>query len=81
MMYKSHVSKKKQEAFKNRETVKQFLARGGQIEKVEEGVSGKRKRANKKNKIDAQALLDKAMGTPQEKEVINFLKSQGIEVE
>jgi hypothetical protein len=80
-MYKSHLSKEQEAKLKNRETVEQFLARGGQIEKVEEGVSGKRRRANKKNKIDAQALLDKAIGTPQEKEVIAFLKSQGIEVE
>ena len=78
-MFKSHVSKKQEQAFENRETVEQFLARGGKIDKVAEGVSGKRKA--RKPKLDAQALLDKAMGTPQEQEVINFLKSQGIEVE
>jgi hypothetical protein len=81
MMFKSNVNKKQEESFKKRETVEQFLARGGQIEKIEEGVSGKQKRTAKSNKVDAQALLDKAIGTPQEQEVINFLKSQGIEVE
>lgn len=78
-MFKSHVSKKQEQAFENRETVEQFLARGGEIQRVAEGISGKRKA--KTPKLDAQALLNAAMGTPQEQEVINFLKSQGIEVE
>lgn len=78
-LFKSHVGKKAEEAFKNRETVEQFLARGGKIDTIAEGISGKRQKSTKK--IDAQALLDKAIGTPQEQEVINFLKSQGIEVE
>ena len=79
-MFKSNLSKKQEENFKNRETVEQFLARGGQIQTIDEGVSGKHKKRAKSNTIDAQALLDKAMGTPQEEQVINFLKSQGIEV-
>lgn len=77
-LFKGHVNGKVEQSFKNRETVEQFLARGGKIQVIDEGVS-RRNKATKK--IDAQALLNKAMGTPQEQEVINFLKSQGIEVE
>lgn len=77
-MYKSYLSPEQEERAKNRETIEQFLARGGQIQKIAQGVSGKRKRSNK---IDAQALLNKALGTPQEHQVIEFLKSKGIEVE
>lgn len=81
-VYKGNLNAKQEKAFENRETVEQFLARGGEIKKVDEGVSGKKKtRKPKSNKIDAQALLDAAVGTPKEAEVINFLKSQGIEVE
>lgn len=64
-----------------RETTEQFLARGGKIDIVPEGRSYKHKRKAKSTKIDAQALLNKAVGTPQEKEVVAFLKSQGITVE
>lgn len=65
------------------ETTEEFLARGGVIQKIEEGMSCKRKSPPKKKKqtINAQALLDAAVGTEREEEVINFLKSQGIEVE
>lgn len=56
------------------ESVEEFLARGGRISTV-------RKPTKKANKIDAQTLLDAAIGTPQEAEVIAFLASQGIEVE
>lgn len=77
-MYKGHLSPEQEAKAQNKETIEQFLARGGQIQKIAEGVSGKRKRSNK---IDAQALLNKALGTPQEQQVIEFLKSQGIEVE
>ena len=35
---------------------------------------------NKPKKVSAQELLDAVSGTAQEKEVIAFLKSQGIEV-
>lgn len=83
-VYRSNLTKEQEKAFESRETVEQFLARGGQINKINEGVSGKKKPRQtkaKSNKINAQALLDAAMGTPKEAEVINFLKSQGIEVE
>ena len=57
------------------ETVEEFLARGGTIQKSAKKVK------NKNNKIDAQALLYAAIGTAHEQEVINFLASQGIDVE
>lgn len=82
--FKSNLNPEQEKAFANRETVEQFLARGGTINKVKKGASGKNKRKSsktKKNKIDAQALLDAAVGTENEQQVINFLKSQGIEVE
>lgn len=65
------------------ETTEEFLARGGVIEKIKEGMSNKRKSPPKEKKqtINAQALLDAAVGTEREEEVVNFLKSQGIEVE
>ena len=67
------------------ETTQEFLACGGQIEYIAPKVSGLRPapkpRKPKSKGIDAQALLDAAVGTPQEAEVIAFLKSQGIEVE
>lgn len=64
------------------ESVESFLARGGDITVVQEGKSALKKQAKKKKKkgINAQALLDAAIGTPQEQEVIAFLESQGIEV-
>ena len=64
------------------ETTEEFLARGGQVTTLEEKESVKRKKRKAKTKtgIDAQALLDAAMGTDKEQEVINFLKTQGIEV-
>lgn len=62
------------------ETTEEFLARGGNITRVAEDDSYKRK-TRKTNKINAQALLDAAIGTPQEAEVVAFLKSQGVEVE
>lgn len=83
-MYKSHSGPKQDESYANRETVEQFLARGGKIEKVGKQTSGTkkaRKVQTTSNKIDAQKLLDSVSGTAKEVEVINFLKSQGIEVE
>ena len=65
---------------KKAETVEEFLARGGQIQKFAEGDSYKRK-TRKPTKIDAQALLDNCKNEHEEKSVIAFLKSQGIEVE
>jgi hypothetical protein len=56
------------------ETVEEFLARGGKINKEVDPVNVKT------GKIDAQALLDAAIGSPDEAAVIAFLASQGIEV-
>jgi hypothetical protein len=61
------------------ETTEEFLTRGGKVKQIAEGSSYKRK-TKRKSKVNAQALLDAAEGTPQEAEVIAFLKSQGIEV-
>ena len=66
------------------ESVEEFLARGGKIQKVAPSASGKKRTSTPKKKektVDPQALLDAATGTPQEAEVIAFLKSQGFEVE
>jgi hypothetical protein len=52
-----------------------FLARGGKVEVIGS------KSVAKSKKIDAQKLLDKVVGTKHEKEVIAFLRSQGIQVE
>lgn len=57
------------------ETAEEFFARGGQVQKF-----GSREAAVKK-KLDAQKLLDAAVGTPYEKEVITFLRKQGIQVD
>ena len=63
------------------ETTEEFLARGGEIQKIAEGDSYKRKtRKPRQPKVNAQQLYDAAVGTPQEAEVVAFLKSQGIEV-
>ena len=56
------------------ESVEEFLARGGKI-------TDKTRKVKKVNKVDAQQLLDTAIGTPYEKEVITFLASQGIDVQ
>lgn len=80
-IYKSNTTKEQDAKWAKRETVDQFLARGGQVNKVEEGISGKKKRKAKSKGIDPQALLDAAMGTDKEAEVVAFLKSQGFEVE
>ena len=61
------------------ESVEEFLARGGSVKKVDEGAS--RYKKSNKNKIDAQKLLDAAIGTEHEAEVIKFLASQGIGVQ
>lgn len=86
-IYKSNTSPEQDAQFEKRETVDEFLARGGNVTKVDKKASGKKKIKTKtktvkvkNNKIDAQALLDSAMGTPQEAEVVAFLKTQGIEV-
>jgi hypothetical protein len=60
------------------ESVDEALNRGVKVVKCKEGLSRYSKRTPK---IDAQALLNAAIGTPQEQEVIAFLKSQGIEVQ
>jgi hypothetical protein len=63
------------------QTVEEFLAAGGSIDKVNTKQAKEKKVKMNGNTIDAQALLDAAAGTPAEKEVIAFLASQGIEVE
>ena len=55
------------------ESVEEFMARGG---KVITDFSKKKVT----HKTDAQALLDAALGTEHEAEMIRFLASQGIEV-
>jgi hypothetical protein len=55
------------------ESVESFMARGGKII-----TDFTKKKAT--HKTDAQALLDAALGTEHEAEVIRFLASQGIEV-
>lgn len=68
----------------NTETVEQFLARGGKIQKCNVNESGFKKSAVVKKSgkmVSAQALLDAAIGTDQEQEVINYLTTQGFEVE
>lgn len=80
-MGKSYMKSEKEIRIENArvESVEEFLARGGTIKNVDKSAS-KYKKSSKK-KIDAQALLDAAIGTPQEAEVIKFLASQGIEVQ
>jgi NADPH-dependent glutamate synthase beta subunit-like oxidoreductase len=56
------------------ESVEAFLVRGGKI-------TGKTTKTKKTTKIDAQQLLDAAIGTENEAAVIAFLASQGIEVQ
>lgn len=79
--YRSNTTKQQDSNFAKRETVEEFLARGGQVTKVSENQSGKKRSTKNKKGIDAQALLDAAVGTKDEAKVIAFLKSQGIEVE
>lgn len=63
------------------QTVEEFLAAGGSIEKANlKQKKAKQVKVSGKS-IDAQTLLDAAIGTPAEKEVIAFLASQGIDVE
>ena len=56
------------------ETVEEFLARGGRVQT-------NLKKTKAKTKINAQELLDAAIGTDNEAAVIAFLASQGIEVQ
>jgi hypothetical protein len=80
-MYKSHLSPEQEKARSNRESVESFLARGGQIQRVS-GINNTQPKVKAKSgKIDAQKLLDAAIEAGQEKEMIEFLKSQGIEVQ
>lgn len=81
----------------NVETVEQFLARGGKITKCRTygyrkhssipsatdntGKVGKGGRIVKQKGVDAQQLLDAAIGTEHEEAAIAFLESQGYEVE
>jgi hypothetical protein len=70
-MYKSNLSPEQEKARSNVESVDAFLARGGQINTI----------AKKNKKIEAQELLNAAIACGQEKEMIAFLESQGIEVQ
>ena len=62
---------------RNLESSEQAQTRGVKIQQISKNSTSKRV---KSNKIDAQKLLNAATGTAQEQEVINFLRSQGIEV-
>lgn len=59
------------------ETVEQFLARGGEIQVIGASVS----KRSPTHKIDAQKLMDLAAGTANEQAVINFLISQGFDIQ
>jgi hypothetical protein len=78
-MYKSNYSKEHNERLNKLklETSEEFLARGGKIDCV----SGRQSFGSRSKSIDAQALLDKVIGTKYEAEVIKLLRSQGIQVE
>lgn len=80
-MYKSNISPELEKKRSNNESVEQFLARGGKIQKVQSFSDVAPKAKVKGGKIDAQALLDAAVAAGQEKEMIAFLKSEGIEVQ
>lgn len=76
-MYKSNLSPEQEKARSNTESVEAFLARGGQIQVVSEN-------KKKTKKINAQKLIDAAIASGNSqtiKETIQFLKSQGIEVQ
>lgn len=70
------------------ETIEQFIARGGQVQVCE--TRGIRKYSSfpgtqlpkkvEKKGVDAQELLDAAVGTDLEADTIAFLESQGYEV-
>jgi hypothetical protein len=77
-MYKSNFGKEKQAKLNSLklETADEFLNRGGKIIST----SGKQSFGSRKS-IDAQKLLDSAVGTKYESEVIKLLKAQGIQVE
>lgn len=71
------------------ETVEEFLARGGEVTKCPTRQIRKfsscpalylPKKAVKKPGIDAQQLLDAAVGTEHEADAVAFLESQGYEV-
>lgn len=85
-MYKSNLSPEQEKARSNTESVEAFLARGGNIQKVGAAAPKKSKgksikSAVKSDKVDAQKLLDAAVASGCEGEVIKFLKTQGIEVQ
>jgi len=77
-MFKNKISEKAKNA--KLETVNEFLARNGEINKFMEGDSGKRK-IRIPNKIDAQKLLNNCKNEAEERSCIDFLRSQGIEVQ
>lgn len=69
------------------ETVQEFIARGGKVSKCPtrqvrkfSSIPGMYLPKKKKPGVDAQTLLDAAVGTEQEAEAIAFLESQGYEV-
>ena len=68
------------------ETIQEFIARGGKVEKCPTREIRKFSSTpslylpKKKPSVDAQTLLDAAVGTEHEAEAIAFLESQGYEV-
>lgn len=59
------------------ESSEDAIARGVKVEKV----NNNSYKYKKSTKVDVQKLLNAAAGTPQEAEVIKYLKSMGFEVE
>lgn len=74
--YSHETIKKKFDSLKL-ETAEEFLARGGNVQQC----NTRQTFGSKKKSIDAQKLLDAAVGTSSEAEVVKFLRSQGIQVE
>jgi len=70
-----------------KETVQQFIARGGKVVKCKtrgvkkfSSIPQAYKATKKPKSIDIQALLDAAVGTEHEETAIAFIESQGYEV-
>lgn len=80
-MYKSNISPELEKARSNNESVESFLARGGNIQTAASASPKQKKNKGTSNKINAQKLLDDAIAAGCAEEAIQFLKSQGIEVQ
>lgn len=63
-MFKENVSQKAIKSFESRETVEQFLARGGEIEVIDDHTK------YKSAKISIKHLLDLLKTTPESKEEV-----------